>query len=94
MLCACLVQYYELAFLFYINYIVLGSTLLLVTFISAVLSTAKLHEIRLELFKSVDKHCMVPLVHNGRVRSNLDLCSKPASYSTLLLHVGCSDPAD
>lgn len=62
-------QYYELAFLYYTGYYVLASALLLATLISAFLSTAKLHEIRLELFKSVDKRGLTPLVHQGRVRS-------------------------
>ena len=66
-------QHYEVAFLFYTGFIVLASTLLLATLVSAVLSTAKLHEIRLELFKSVDKHCLTPLLHNGRVRLHIAL---------------------
>ena len=66
-------QYYELAYLFYAGYYVLASALLLATLISAFLSTAKLHEIRLELFKSVDKRGPTPLVHQGRVRSHTAL---------------------
>lgn len=65
----CLMQYYELAYLYYTGYYALASALLLATLISAFLSTAKLHEIRLELFKSVDKRGITPLVQHGRVRS-------------------------
>ena len=72
----CLMQYYELAYLYYIGYYVLASALLLATLISAFLSTAKLHEIRLELFKSVDKRGITPLVHHGRVRSCTALATK------------------
>ncbi|DBA77564.1 TPA: hypothetical protein ACH3X1_009370 [Trebouxia sp. C0004] len=57
-----IVQYYELAYLYYTGYYVLASALLLATLSSAFLSTAKLHEIRLELFKSVDKRGLTPLV--------------------------------
>ena len=63
-------QYYELAYLYYTGYYALASTLLLVTVCSAVVSTAKLHKIRQELFQSVDKQGLTPLVHNGRVRSD------------------------
>lgn len=66
-------QYYELAFLYYTGYYVLASALLLGTLISAFSSTAKLHKIRLELFKSVDKRGLTPLVHVGRVRSHTAL---------------------
>ena len=68
-------QYYELAFLFYTGYYVLASALLLATLISAFLSTAKLHEIRLELFKSVDKRGLTPLLHQDRVRSRTALAA-------------------
>ena len=67
--CTCLMQYYELAYLYYTGFYVLASALLLGTLVSAFLSTAKLHEIRLELFKSVDKRGLTPLVQHGRVRS-------------------------
>ena len=72
----CLMQYYELAYLYYTGYYVLASALLLATLISAFLSTAKLHEIRLELFKSVDKQGITPLVHHGRVSSCTALATK------------------
>ena len=85
-------QYYELAFLFYTGYYVLASALLLATLISAFLSTAKLHEIRLELFKSVDKRGLSPLVHQGRVRFCTALAHQTChlfllSRLLLLLHV-------
>ncbi len=77
-------QYYELAYLYYTGYYVLASALLLATLISAFLSTAKLHEIRLELFKSVDKQGITPLVHHGRVRSCTALATKlpPVTIAT------------
>lgn len=78
-------QYYELAYLYYTGYYVLASALLLATLISAFLSTAKLHEIRLELFKSVDKRGIIPLVHRGRVRSCTALATKlpPVTITTI-----------
>ena len=75
-LCVSVLQYYELAYLYYTGYYALASTLLLVTLCSAVVSTAKLHKIRQELFQSVDKQRLTPLVHNGRVRSDLPRASR------------------
>lgn len=75
MLCIRVLQYYELAFLYYIGYYVLASVLLLVTLSSAVLSTSKLHGIRQELFRSVGKQSLTPLVHCGRVRSDTSLAT-------------------
>lgn len=80
-------QYYELAFLYYTGYYVLASALLLATLVSAFLSTAKLHEIRLELFKSVDKRGLTPLVHHGRVRCRAALTANLPPVRLLLLHV-------
>ena len=80
-----LMQYYELAYLYYTGYYVLASALLLATFISAFLSTAKLHEIRLELFNSVDKRGITPLVYHGRVRSCTALATKLSLLQCFLL---------
>ena len=63
------VQYVELGYLLYTRYYELAAFLVSVTVISAVLTTAKLYSIRLELFKSIDKQRITPLVHAGRVRS-------------------------
>ncbi|KAL0037175.1 hypothetical protein WJX79_003951 [Trebouxia sp. C0005] len=79
-----IVQYYELAYLYYTGYYVLASALLLATLISAFLSTAKLHEIRLELFKSVDKRGIIPLVHRGRVRAVSSRVLVPGDVVVLL----------
>lgn len=81
-------QYYELAYLYYTGYYVLASALLLATLISAFLSTAKLHEIRLELFKSVDKRGITPLVHQGRVRSTSTLAASLPPVAVAALTAG------
>ncbi|KAL0028992.1 hypothetical protein WJX77_010388 [Trebouxia sp. C0004] len=79
-----IVQYYELAYLYYTGYYVLASALLLATLSSAFLSTAKLHEIRLELFKSVDKRGLTPLVHHGCVRAVSSRVLVPGDVVVLL----------
>ena len=61
-------QYFDLAYLYYMGYYSVASCLLFVTLVSAFLSTAKLCKTQQELFKSVDRPRLIPLVQNGRVR--------------------------
>ena len=61
-------QYLDLAFLFYLDYYVLASILLVITVSSAFVSTAELCKAQKELFKSIDEQRLIPLVQNGRVR--------------------------
>ncbi|KAL3156301.1 hypothetical protein ABBQ32_012570 [Trebouxia sp. C0010 RCD-2024] len=63
-----LVQYFDLAYLYYMGYYTVASSLLFVTLISAFLSTAELCKTQQELFKSVDRQRLIPLVQNGRIR--------------------------
>lgn len=67
-ICQPVVQYFDLAFLYYMGYYAVASTLLFVTLSSAFLSTAELCKTQQELFKSVDRQRLIPLVQNGRVR--------------------------
>ena len=74
-------QYFDLAYLYYMGYYSVASSLLFVTVSSAFISTAELCKTQQELFKSVDRQRLIPLVQNGRIRSGpLDL--------VLLLFVG------
>ena len=61
-------QYLDLAFLFYLEYYVLASILLVVTVSSAFVSTAELCKVQKALFKSIDEQRLIPLVQSGRVR--------------------------
>ena len=63
-----MMQYLDLAFLYYTGFYSLASFLLIITFSSAFLSTAALLEAQQKLFNSVDQQRLIPLVHNGRVR--------------------------
>ena len=67
----CVVQYFELGFLYFLRYYVLASFLLCITVGSAFLSTARLYKRKMELFKSVDKQRLTPLVLDGRVRCDV-----------------------
>lgn len=60
-------QYFELAHFYYQGFY-LVSTLLLATLASAYGSTVRLYGFRKELFHSVDKPRLTPLVHRGRIR--------------------------
>lgn len=66
--CEFVVQYFDLAYLYYMGYYTVASSLLFVTLISAFLSTAELCKTQQELFKSVDRQRLIPLVQNGRIR--------------------------
>ena len=62
------VQYFELAFLFYTRYYQQASSLLFVTLFSTFASSYELFKKRQKLFWSVDRPRFTPLVQDGRVR--------------------------
>lgn len=61
-------QFCELGYLYYAQFHVLASTLLLITVLSAFIATYALYQKRCELFQAVRQQRLIPLVQRGRVR--------------------------
>ena len=87
MLCA---QYCEFGLLYYLGYYVLASCLLYITLQSAFVSTRGLYKKRQELFQSVDKQRLAPLVYKVRVRSALPLLFAPQRTACKTPHMMAS----
>lgn len=69
------VQYAELAFTMYDQYYYYSIALLTVSLASGFTSTRVSYLKRLQLYRSVAQHRVVPVVQNGRVRQVSCLCS-------------------
>ncbi len=66
-------QYLELGFTFYENYIPYAAILLFITVASGFFATFRLHEKQMILYNSVRRRQVVPLVLSGSVRYCLTL---------------------
>ena len=62
-------QYLELGFTFYENYVAYAAILLVITLASGVLATYGLYDKRMALYNSVQQRHLVPVVIAGFVRS-------------------------
>ena len=67
----CCLQYFELACMFYAKFIMVASCLLFLTIASSFVSTYKLYKKRSELFHAIGQQRLIPIVLEGRVRSDL-----------------------
>lgn len=68
-----LLQYFELAFLFYDGFYIVAACLLYLTLASGYYSTFELHKKRSELFLTVGRPRLIPIVLGGRVSSDAPL---------------------
>ncbi|KAL0024457.1 hypothetical protein WJX77_006172 [Trebouxia sp. C0004] len=64
-----IVQYFELACMFYLKFYMVASCLLFMTLASSFVSTYKLYKKRSELFHAVGQQRLIPIVLAGRVRA-------------------------
>ena len=84
-------QYLELGFNFYENYIPYAAILLFITVASGFFATFRLHEKQMILYNSVRRRQVVPLVMFGFVRYNswllIKLTPKGVVFSFLFLFI-------